>query len=152
MLSNPETYRLAFKEPTVLYLRNFILDNNIPDTDSISLSQEMFDEIALDFRNTYKEPIHLPFIFLNVWITIADRGSIGRNQAIITKDDTPPEEVDNGPELPSIVYRCGYCGNYIDETGEALTGEPFRLAMLSWEKFGDIVFERAKGKCCKTQW
>ena len=140
----------TFKEPTIGYLRNFILDNHVECTDSIAIDVRMFDELALDYRNTYKEPIQIPFVFLNVWIKIADRGMIGRNNAIITKDDPPPqlqkEVVTNGKE-----YRCGYCGNLIDEFGNALTGERYELAIKRWKKFGEGIFSPAVGKCCERQ-
>ena len=86
-----EKRRVVFQEPTVGYLRDFILDKEISDTDSIALHQRMFDELALDFRKIYGEPISQPFIFLGVCIKISDGGVIRFNEAIITFDDPIPD-------------------------------------------------------------
>lgn len=143
--------RKRFEEPTIKYLRDFILDKGVRDTDSIALEESMFDELALDFRAVYKEPIPVPFIFLGVWIKIADRGTIKYNHALITEDDLVP--MPSGEKADDIsyelVYRCGWCGKLLDEHGYELTGNAFEMAVKRHQKYGEGIWIKTTGNCCR---
>ena len=79
---------------------------------------------------------------------IADRGTLRLQQAIIIKNDPRPE-----PEPPKVSYqkmhRCGYCGNLVNELGEALTGEAHGTAIKVWKEYGEGIFIATVGKCCE---
>lgn len=150
-MHNNVTYEKKwFEKTTIKYLKDFILDNRIPDTDSIALDEKIFDELALDFRQIYKEPIPIPFIFLGVWVKIADRGTIRYNQALIITDDPRPDPANEKPDAITFeeVYRCGYCGKLLDEFGEELYGDEFELAVKRHKKYGEGIWIKSVGRCC----
>jgi hypothetical protein len=133
----------VFREATISYLRNFILDNHINDTSSIALKQTVFDEVALDYRHSYQQPLDEPFKFLGVWIKISSRSTIRGNEAIITIDDPAPELVLIKEKIPTRFYRCGYCRGLIDEFGYVLKREAYEEAKMS------VGLETAVCKCCE---
>ena len=53
---------------TIKYLRDFILDDSITTEDTILVHPRDFDEIIIEYRKTYEEPIRIPFILLDVLI------------------------------------------------------------------------------------
>jgi len=141
---------IFFKENTIHHLRDFILDNKISDTDSVSLSTEAFDEIALDYWNTYREHMEQPFIFLGVWVKPAAIMSLKNNQAGIVYDDPAPTPVSEKQAITyGKEYRCGWCGKLVDESGKELEGEAWQRAADRGNKFGDDIFIKTTGKCCE---
>jgi hypothetical protein len=81
---------VPFNLPTLKYLRDFILENQILDTDSIALDERLFDELALDYRKSYGEPLKEPFIFLGVWIKIGDRHVTEYGMEVLLRNDPRP--------------------------------------------------------------
>jgi hypothetical protein len=148
-----DSKRAKFEFPSVDYLKKFILRMGISEEDSITLNDRMFDELALDYRATYKEPIPLPFIFERVWIKIAPYNTVAFNQAVIIPDDPRPKPVDDhsGPIEFEKVYRCGYCGILLDEFGNRLTRNRYEKAMESIRKYGETVFVSSVGRCCERR-
>jgi len=139
-----------FKQATISYLRDFILSNNVTENDSISLNQHTFDELALDYRHTYGEPLTTPFIFLNVWIKIAPTAYPFSSYATITRNDPKPDPEPLKETISEAkVYRCGYCGKLIDEFGYDLRGGIYEMALKRWKAHGDYIFVAAVGKCCE---
>lgn len=114
----------SFREPTISHLRDFIIRHSLSSTDSISLPEQVFDELALDYRQIYQEPMPNPFCFLGVWVKTADQ-SLNPGRAIINHDDPFPNEGQS--IIPEKVYRCGYCGCHIDEYGRGLSEEELKL-------------------------
>jgi hypothetical protein len=142
--------RKRFEEPTIKYLRDFILDKGVSDNDSIAFDERMFDELTLDFRNSYDEPIPEPFIFLGVWIKIADRGALKPNQALIIQNDPAPipnQEVQNNIRYEEVP-RCGWCGKLLDEHGDELMGDKFEVAMSRHKRYGEGIWMETTGNCC----
>jgi hypothetical protein len=131
-----ETKRIRFREPSIRYLKEFILDKHVFDTDSISLNEEMFDELVLEFRLEYGEPMPHPFIFLGVWVK-PDKSIIRYNEAIITKDEGhhEMEPIQAETLLNGRVYQCGYCTNIVDEFGNILTDEALHFAKEKCKTF-----------------
>ena len=142
-----------YQKITISYLKNFILDNNVSENDSISLDQKMFDELALNFRETYKEPIKVPFIFLGVWIKISDENRVRLRRPVVTKNDQPPSEetqADTGVSWDQV-ERCNNCGDLINSFGSKLEGYAHEIAVRRWRKFGDSVFIRSMCNDCKEK-
>lgn len=110
----------------------------------------MFDELALDFRNTYREHISIPFIFLGVWIKVADRDRRLR-VPLITKDDPRPLESTSKEETVSWgqVDRCNNCGDLIDAHGGELKGYAYEIALKRWETYDNSIF--VPGMCNKCR-
>ncbi len=80
-----EEIKFEFKEAKVKYLRDFILNNNITDSDTISLHHTVYDEIALDHRKVYGTPLVTPFFMLGILIKSADRDTIKKDEALILR-------------------------------------------------------------------
>ena len=144
--------RRRFEEATIKYLKNFILDKGVRDTDSIALHESMFDELALDYRATYNEPIPVPFVFLGVWIKIAVRDTLKYNHALIIEDDPLP-----APSIQAVdslsyeeVYRCGWCGKLLDDHGNELEGYDFEIAVKRHQKYGEAIWIKTTGNCCRN--
>lgn len=86
-----KTEIVPFNSPTLRYLRELILDFQISDADSIALDESLFDELALDYRENYGEPLKVPLIFLGVWIKIYDKPWIEfRKSALLIRNDPRP--------------------------------------------------------------
>lgn len=139
-----------FTEPSILFLRNFILDREVEDSSSISLSQTMFDELAVSYRKEYNEPLKTPFLFLGVWVRIDARSTLKREQAGITFNDAP-EIVMEAEIVRAPVYRCGYCGLVVGEKGNELNGIPYEDAIARWKRFGDDLLVPVPGECCREK-
>lgn len=137
---------------TIKSLRDFILDNDLTDNDTILLSQVDFDELAFEHKETYKQSLIEPYLIIGV--LIKEHSRILANKIGIVKDDSEsirfiPEPVYDESD---IVYRCGYCGNVVDYDGEELT-PGFRQANIELlEKFGaEVVVKHVTGFCCRNQ-
>lgn len=151
-----ETRKISFREPSVGYLRDFILDKEISDADSIALDELMFDEIALDFRKVYNEPISMPFIFLGVWVKSVNYETGSYNTAIITFDDPIPDdeltmdEIISRQKKGTRIYRCGYCESLIDEFGDPLLGDLYDESKQKL-RIHKKHFPVSVGKCCERR-
>lgn len=153
MLTNMRGKRTIFERPTIKYLKTFILVHELGISESILLDEGMFDELALDYRANYHEPIPQPFVFLNVWIKIAASSTVGFNQALIVKGDPRPmqEPADSSSLDSSKIYRCGYCGILVDDCGNTLAGSQYELAVRKWKHFGENIFIATVCACCKKR-
>lgn len=145
--------RKKFEKNTIKYLRDFILDKGISATDSIALHESMFDELALDFRQTYNESIPNPFVFLGIWIKIADKGDLKYNQVLIIENDPPPLYVKSITEevIYQEVHRCGWCGKLLDEQGDELKGDAFEMAVKQHKIYGEGIWIKTTGNCCRNR-
>lgn len=120
---------------------------------SITLNDRAFDELALDYRAIYREPIPTPFIFEGVWIKMAPYSTVAFNQAVIITDDPHPEQdADHSDPIEfEKIYRCGYCGILLDEFGDGLTGYLYEMAMKKIKLYGETVFVPSVGRCCERR-
>jgi hypothetical protein len=150
MLTKIEGRRVKFEFFTIDYLKKFIAEAMVGSEDSVALNDYTFDELALDYRAIYRQPIPIPFIFQGEWIKIAPGGTVLRSQAIITENDPHPTTIFGHPKLVETqkIYRCGYCNRLIDEFGSLLTGDAYELAMKRWKQHGDSLFITSVGVCC----
>lgn len=57
------------KNITILALRDFILDQGLSEDDKIHLHQTNFDDIIIEYRDTYKSSIYDPYFLLGVSVT-----------------------------------------------------------------------------------
>ncbi|MDN3655628.1 hypothetical protein QWZ08_08325 [Ferruginibacter paludis] len=67
-------------------LRDFIIDNDLGEDDTIILNQDNFDSIVIDHRTTYGESINMPFIFLGILVKEDRIYDVQRRQVGIIKN------------------------------------------------------------------
>jgi hypothetical protein len=141
---------VPFAQTTIKYLRDFILDNQISDNDSIALDVRLFDEMAVDYRRVYGEPLIEPFFFLGAWVKIADQRFQTRPGAMIIRDDPRPLPSQDTPISNSPVYRCGYCGTVVDRYGSELANQEYDDAIKRWKAHGDSIVQATSGHRCEN--
>ncbi len=70
---------------TIKSIRNFIVDNGVTESDTIILNSLNFDDIVLEYRQTYSKSVTMPFYFLTVLIiesSITDKVNLDRIKII----------------------------------------------------------------------
>lgn len=146
------------KRITIISLRDFILDNNLTENDTLILNQFDFDNLAVEYRETYNESIFVPYFLLRVLIREDNFNKIPLNRVGIIKDDNTRFENDFDPKVTNqpnenfkyeTIYRCGWCGNIVDFDGSEFDSSTrlFKIDIL--EKFKNTVsIKHTNGKCC----
>lgn len=136
-------------------LRDFILDNNIRDSDSITLSQNAFDDIVLDYRRTFNEGITIPYRLLGILIKEDLDRRIPGNGLTVNIDDPDTlfvESSENEFYDGEIAYRCGWCGNVVDSNGSELAhDEKQRMIRYIEQTSVKAIQKHVHGDCCKDR-
>ncbi|WP_159635680.1 hypothetical protein [Sphingobacterium composti Ten et al. 2007 non Yoo et al. 2007] len=137
-----------------LNLRNLILDKGLTMEDTIVLSTENFDDLILEYREIYKESMPIPHILLGVLIREAENEFVPLQSVIIIKDDTKSiryleAEDDFNYYEGEIFYRCGYCGNVVNNLGLVLEGQERKRAINYHENYQYKIVKHVDGKCCR---
>lgn len=141
---------------TIKTLRDYILNNRLTENDTILLHTHDFDELALEHHNTYREAITLPYLLISVLIQEDKFGIVSKNRIGIIKNDTesnrnPLPYVDTFYDIHEA-YRCGWCGNIVDEEGYALEGtERERMIGYLEGQLYQPVTKHVTGKCCANR-
>jgi hypothetical protein len=65
---------------TIKALRDFILDSEITENDTILLNPINHDDIVLEYREIYSESINLPYILLGVLIEEDKNNQVPENR------------------------------------------------------------------------
>ena len=141
---------------TIHKLRDIILDRNLGSDDSLILNCNNFDDIVLEHRRLYNEPIKIPFYLLDVWIK---EGKAQFNHPLEVRNDIERLEPEYVPihTLPSkydtdgidTVYRCGYCGNIVKQNGGFYDTEEKNRVITALRKSNGIIKEvKVQGNCC----
>ena len=147
---------------SIISIRNFIIDNSLTEKDTIILNSLNFDDLVLEYRQTYNESIPIPFYFLRVLVTensTTDKVNLDRIK--IVKDDAQRFFQDylsfskrdikfhDLPYADKIIYRCGWCGNVVEVDGSEFTSETRKHKIEILEKFkGQVTQKDVNGKCC----
>ena len=147
---------------TIKALRDYILDNNLDEEDSIVLNQINFDEVALEHRKTYNEGIVYPYFILKVHIKEDEINSVRFGRIMVIPNDKDrfyedyiPQPIEQGPSSShefDTVHRCGYCGNMVEFNGDKLDDNErlFRISIL--EKFqSTVITKHTTGYCCRNR-
>lgn len=147
---------------TIKALRDYILDNNLTEEDSIILNQTNFDEIVLEHRKIYNEGIIYPYFILRIHIKEDENNLVpfGRIMVLLkdrdrSYEDYIPERIEKGPSSDhefDTVYRCGYCGDMVEFNGNKLddSERAFRISIL--EKFkSTVITKHTTGYCCRNR-
>lgn len=150
-----ENKKFLLASSIILSLRDFILDNRISDSDSITLSQKHFDDIVLDYRKTYNEGIEIPYKLLGVLIK-EDKNNLIESGTVIVKYDDPESFSNDVKEQEfygdEIAYRCGWCGNVVDYDGSEL-GQEERSKMIRYieQTLVRPIQKDVHGHCCRDR-
>lgn len=72
---------------TIKSIRDFIIDNDLTEKDTIILNELNFDDLVLEHRETYQESMVVPFFLLSVLITTNPTNEISLDQIKIIKND-----------------------------------------------------------------
>lgn len=140
---------LTEKKIGLKYIRNYILDNNISENDTLLLNSENFDDLVLEHRTIYAQGITVPFYFLRVLITEDTQGCTSLNKIRIVRDDPARYEGDFDPkvrkdrEFQSIpaqdkkIYQCHHCCNIVKANGAKVSPETRAKQIGLLEQFKD---------------
>lgn len=138
-------------------IRDYILDNNITENDTILLNSDDFLNIALEYRQTYSEGIQYPYYLIRVMIKEDDYMKVPPGRIGIVKDDESRFEMDyKGYENEldtsyenETIYRCGWCGNIVDFDGVQFDQETRNFKIRILQKFQSTVnVIQVNGQCC----
>ena len=139
---------------TLKKLRDAILDFKIAEDKAILLHPNDFDDLAGEYRETYKESIPFPFFYLGVLVYFDEHGRVPLNRISITDNNINVNSYQNGvkeEEYPPFyeVYRCGWCGNVVAYDGSELDYDTRREHIRIIEKYkNEITHIKVHGKCC----
>ncbi len=141
---------------TIKAIRDSILDFKLNENDSIILNSWNFDDIVIEYRETYQESISVPFFLLRILIKEDNEKIVPLNKIGIIRNDVYRSEYDyNNQASPNEnykyehIYRCGFCGNIVDYDGSEFDGETRQFKINIFEKYKDtITVTHVYGNCC----
>lgn len=138
---------------TIQSLRYYILDFRLTGSDTILLHQIDFDELALEYKETYNSSLPVPFVELGVLVDEDTDGGVPKGRVRVIVDDNRLQEiraaVDTLSESDEIIYRCGWCGNIVDFDGAELHPQTRMHKINVLEKYKySVTEERVHGACC----
>lgn len=85
----PQIHYLG-KRITIRTLRDFILDNELREIDTILLHPTNFDDIVIEFRDTYHTSIDIPYFLIEVMISEDFERKVPFNRVGVVKNDQDP--------------------------------------------------------------
>ena len=140
---------LAKNKITIRYIRNYILDNNVSEKDTLLLHSENFDDLVLEHRVTYGQGITVPFYFLSVLITEAPQGRATLDRIRIVRNDPARYEGDFDPKVrkdrefqelsdqDKKIYQCHHCANLVTSDGVKVGPEARAKQIAILQQFSD---------------
>lgn len=140
------------KRITYKYLRDIILDENLTDSDTIILNTKNLDNIILEYLDTYHISMTFPHLLLGVLIREAEGETIPLNRIGILKDDDESIQETEGSGFDyydgEVIYRCGWCGNIVNENGKELGAFDRNKAIHYIKNHENAIVKKTHGKCC----
>jgi hypothetical protein len=148
-------------KPSIRNLRDYILDKPVSENDTILMNQIDFDEMALEYRETYNENVPIPYYLLSVLIKEDENRltPVGRIRVIKADSDRffndycQPKMTGPSTDFQyDTIYRCGYCGNVVDYDGSEFDDSTRRFKISVLEKFKYTITEKdLEGACCRNR-
>lgn len=139
---------------TIKSLGDLIIRRDLTIRDTIYISERNFDDIVLEYRDTYKNPLQKPFKIFDVVVEedsnkVIKNGEVGiqynvRSRSIVY------EPVDESPE-DGIVYRCGWCGNVVDYDGSELDPNIRSKYIHILQTDSRVNTVSVSGYCCRNK-
>jgi hypothetical protein len=139
-------------------LRDFILDEQLTDGYSILLHPENRQEVALEYRIIYNQPMPSPCFIVGILIQEdtedllpIDRISVINNPLAIKEIKTSTQ--DNKPVISlETVYRCGWCSNIVNSDGSELSTQTRAYKTQAVQMFGRTSVVYVQGSCCQHRY
>ena len=138
---------------SIANLRNWILDLDMTEADTILLHPHDFDNIVLEYRETYSAAMPEPYYILSTPIEEAVNFNVPRGQIVMLQEDDRParQAIQESSEADDYrtIFRCGWCGNVVDEDG-CLLDDATRSKLIAWlqQRAGNGDVRAVNGKCC----
>ena len=138
-------------------LRGWILDSGLTQADTVLLHSTTLETVMEEYRQLYREPMPDPYFLLGVLLEKANDVRVPENRVVALVGDERvgrPEYqtgllafVDDGSE----VFRCGNCGQFVNEHGEVLEelGRAHAIQLLRHR--GEGTTRHRSGQCCRNQ-
>lgn len=143
------------KEISIRTLIDAIHKFQLTDSDTILLNPMNFDDIVLEYRNTYDESITIPYLLLTVLVEEDRRNRGPKDRIGLLKNDLDADRTShNAPENFSNIYeayRCGWCGSILNESREELFGEERDRMIRYIEQSEFPVVKHLHGMCCPNE-
>lgn len=132
-------------------IRNLILDHGSGGPDLVLLNQQDFDELVLEHRDRYGNGAPDPYILLEVRIAEDIARATPRNRVQLVVDGAALDDLNSEPGLgQSVVYRCGYCGDLVNDEGTALLGRERSKSIWAIERaHAPAIVHAVLGRCCR---
>lgn len=141
---------------TINSLRHFILDNSLSGSDEVLLHQINFDEIALEYKETYSTALPVPFVELGILVDEDTEGLVPEGRIRVVQGSNRLDSIyaleNNLSEADQVIYRCGYCGNVVDYDGAEfdLKTRSHKISVLV--RYQDKINEKhVHGACCPNE-
>jgi hypothetical protein len=156
-----ESIPLRIGTITILSVRNFILDSGLSNSDAVLLNTVNFDDIVLEYRETYRQSIPIPFYLLEILVVEDESMKKSMNRIKASRNDR--RRFDGDYLLAKVkdiqfshltsndmrIYRCGWCGNVVDYNGAELSSESKLRKFEVLKKFEkQIEVIKVNGRCC----
>jgi hypothetical protein len=142
-------------------VRDFVLDQKLGDSDTVVLNYVDFADVALEFRETYKQSLQDPYIVLGVLVEPEFFGRVPVNRIGFIKNDVHrSKQIRNNEDLrqsllnsEEIVFRCAFCGDIVDGNGEPVESKTYsyQLQLLETRKKKGFV-RTIVGCCCHNKY
>ena len=139
---------------SLMSIRNFIIDNQLSEMDTVRLHHKNFDSFVLEYREYYGESMKLPFFMFDTRIEEDTKSQVPADRVMVVVDESRPTriEIENEP-IYATIYRCGFCGNIVDSSGSEFDSETRREKIKILEDKKNVVTQQhVRGDCCRSQW
>ena len=125
----------------------------LTEADTIRLHPYNFDSLATEYRDKYGYAMPEPFFVAGVWVEEARPLDQPRDNVVVYFNDerARPSPYPTAPSLADddrLIYRCGFCGNLVDEKGRELDQVTRALHIKILECRGQKGVRHREGDCC----
>lgn len=136
-------------------LRDWILDNKLTEDDTVLLHPYTFDDLVLEYRETYSAPMPIPYFLLGVLIEESTQLPVAQDQLVVIKNDTRPGRLTAATSLLPVfddgrlIYRCSYCGSVVN-SGGSLLDTVEKEVLMGWlgNRRTNKLVRTVAGACC----
>jgi hypothetical protein len=137
-------------------IRDCILDHSITDKDTLLLRPTDFDDLILEYRALYNSSMEIPFYFLGVLVEEDKNRAVPIGRIGVVRNDLRTRENQgiysnsNDDYEAGNIFRCGWCGNFVDYDGLEFEPETRLRKIRIYEKYNSLAI-RVNGECCRNR-
>lgn len=140
---------------TITALRDWILDRKLTEKDTILIHPYTFDDIVLEYRETYGTPIPARYFLLGVLVEESTQIPVPQDRVIVLQNDTRPTRLTSTTVLlptfddDRLLYRCSYCGDVVNSGGSLLDTDE-KEVLVNWllNRRSNTKVITVNGACC----